>query len=162
MESRSDFLLDAPILRETVRIGEDRPAVFHPVSPTLTNSERNQRMSRSKLGLLGFCIAGLGLMVLNAGIASATVGANWLILTKGGFIKTGAELNSSLGLERETKEILHSKILGFTVLYECEKIGAVNAKLLPNGSVGKELNFENKPVGAQIKFSECIAFVGGE
>jgi hypothetical protein len=119
-------------------------------------------------GLLGLCAVVMGLMALNTGMASATVGANWLILTgakneKGELIvKTGAELHAAVGLEKETTGVLHTKILGFTVLYECEKIEAINANLLANGSIGKELNGEGKPVGAQIRFSECITRLNGE
>jgi hypothetical protein len=118
-------------------------------------------MTRSKLGLLGFCAVVLGLVAFNTGLASAEPGANWLILMSNGEVLTGAQLTAALGLSKETTMVLHSKILGLTVLYECNKIEAVNTNLLKNGTVAKEFNAEAKPVGFQIKFSECIAIIGG-
>jgi hypothetical protein len=119
-------------------------------------------MTRSKLGLLGFCAVMLGLLAFNTGIASATVGSNWLILMSNGEVLTGAQLTATLQLSRDTTIVLHSKILGLAVLFECEKIEALNANLLKNGTVAKEFNAEGKPVGAQIKFSECITKLNGE
>jgi hypothetical protein len=121
-------------------------------------------MTRSKLGLLGFCAVVLGLMAFNAASAFAEEKANWLILMSNSEVLTGAQLTASVGLKKVTTGVLHSKILGLTTLYECNKIEAINANLLKNGTVAKEFNAEvpPKPVGAQIKFSECIAIIGGE
>jgi hypothetical protein len=115
-------------------------------------------MTRSKLGALVFCAVVLGLMAFNTGIASA----DWSILMSNGEVLTGAQLTAALRLERDTIIVLHSKILGLTVLYECAKIEGINFNLLKNGTVAKEFNAEGKPVGAQAKLSECIAIIGGE
>jgi hypothetical protein len=119
-------------------------------------------MNRAKLGLLGLCAVVLGLMAFNTSSAFAEETANWLILMENGEVLTGAQLTAALNVSKDTLPILHTKILGFTVLYECNKIEAINANLLKKGTVAKEFNAEGKPVGAQIKFSECITIIGGE
>lgn len=117
-------------------------------------------MIRSRFVLLGLCAAVFGVMAFSATAAQAEIGAQWLLaklinLTEVELINF---LPATVQLEKDTKGILHTKIAGITVLYECEKIEAVNAQLLPNGSIGeKETNVKN----SRIKFSECITLLNG-
>jgi hypothetical protein len=94
----------------------------------------------------------LGLMAFSATAAQAEVGAKWLILTSGGVLKTGSELPAEINTEAETTAILHSKIAGIAVLYECLGQGLTgNPKLGANGSIST----------FQIRFSGCITKLNG-
>jgi hypothetical protein len=93
-----------------------------------------------------------GLMAFSATAVQAETGAKWLILTSGGVLKTGSELPAEIATEAETTGILHSKIGGVTVLFECLGQSLTgNPKLGANGSIS---------TGA-IKFSNCITKLNG-
>jgi len=114
-------------------------------------------MTRTRLGLLGLCAIVFGMMAFGAGAAQAEVGAKWLILNSTGELKTDIKLEPSgvidlqleatVGLEAVTTGVLHSKIAGIAVLFECTTLTTVNATLKAQGSIG---------TGAKIKFSGCI------
>ena len=115
-------------------------------------------MTRTKLGLLGLCAVLFGLMAFSTS-AHATAGAKWLILTSGGVLKEGSTLHASLGLEKDSPTlVLHSEILKIKVLFLCTELKAVNAKLLANGSIGKE---EGAVSGSQLLFSGCTTDLNG-
>jgi hypothetical protein len=97
-------------------------------------------------------------MTFGAGAAQAEVGAQWLLAEKEPNSGLITLLDAEVGLEKETTEILHSKILGIAVLFECEGIATVNAKLLPNGSIGEKTGSVS---GSKIKFSGCITKLNG-
>jgi hypothetical protein len=108
-------------------------------------------MARSRIGLLGLCVAMLGAMALSAGPAQAEVGAQWVFAREG----TGEIpfLEAALGFEADTTPyILHTKTSGKSVLIECKTISAESATLKTNGSIG---------TGAKIKFGECIVKLDG-
>lgn len=116
-------------------------------------------MTRSRFGLIGLCAALFGVMAFGAASAQATVGAHWWILNSTGTVKTDAgTLPAIIELEAETPPILHSKIAGIAVLYECKTIAAVNAKLLGSGSIGKEAGVVS---GSKLKFTGCITKLNG-
>ena len=109
-------------------------------------------MTHTKLGLLGLCAVMLGLMAFSTA-AQATTGSKWLILTSGGVLKEGSTLHASVGLEKDTSTlVLHSEILKIEVLFVCTEVKAVEAKLLANGSIGKE---EGVVSGSKVLFSGC-------
>jgi hypothetical protein len=107
-------------------------------------------MIRTRLGLLGLCAVVLGLMAFGTTAAQAEVGAKWLFAQKGGS-ELFAFLEASIGAEAETTQVLHSKIAGVAVLWECKKLATVNTKLTANGSISK----------GKIKYSECHTFLNG-
>jgi hypothetical protein len=107
-------------------------------------------MTRTRLGLLGLCAVVFGLMAFSATAAQAEVGAKWLFAEKGAGTKLVPFLEATVGLEAETVGVLHTKIAGVEVLFECKKLATVSATLQANGSVGG---------GAKIKFSECETFL---
>jgi hypothetical protein len=98
------------------------------------------------------------MMAFGAGAAQAETGAAWLLAEKEPNSGLIALLDAEVGLEKETTGILHSKILGIAVLFECEGIATVNAKLLPNGSIGEKTGTVS---GSKIKFSGCITKLNG-
>jgi hypothetical protein len=114
-------------------------------------------MTRAKLGLLGLCAVGLGLLVFSTA-AQATTGAKWLILNGKGEIKEGSTLHASLQFEKDTAMTMHTEILKIKVLFLCTEIKIVNAKLLANGSVGKE---EGAVSGSKVLFSGCTTDLNG-
>jgi len=116
-------------------------------------------MIRTKLGLLGLCAMVLGLMAFSTS-AQATVGAKWLILTSGGVLKEGSTLHASINLkkDKEVVLVLHSEILKIKTLFLCTELKAVNAKLLANGSIGKE---EGVVSGSKVLFSGCTTDLNG-
>jgi hypothetical protein len=109
-------------------------------------------MIRSRFGLLGLCAVVFGVMAFGATAAHAEKGAKWLLAEKAPNSGLITFLKASVGLEAETVGILHSKIAGIAVLFECKKLEAINANLEAEGSVNK---------GAKIKFSECITKLNG-
>src|SRR3954469_22852589 len=113
-------------------------------------------MIRSRFGLLGLCAMVLGLMAFSATAAQAL--PEWLLAEKAPGTNLIKFLAASLGLEKETTPILHTKIAGSTVLYECSTIQAVNAKLLANGAVGEA---EGAVKGSKVKFGGCITKLNG-
>ena len=117
-------------------------------------------MIRTRLGLLGLCAMLFGLMAFGTGGAQAEVGAKWLILTSGGVLKTGAELHASVNLEIDSPTlILHSEILHIKVLFLCTEIKLDEAKLLKDGTIGKE---EGVPSGSKVLTGGCTADLNGE
>jgi len=109
-------------------------------------------MTRSRFGLLGLCAVLFGVMAFGAGAAQAETGAQWLFAEKAPNSGLVAFLEASLGFEADTTKVLHSKILGIAVLFECTQIAASGATLKANGSIG---------TGAKIKFSGCITKLNG-
>jgi hypothetical protein len=107
----------------------------------------------------------LGLMAFGTAGAQAEVGAIWKILTAGGVLKTGAELHASVNLRKDTTGVLHSKILGIEVLFLCEKIEAINAKLQEEGIIGSTVVTNASGLkegrGSKVKFSECVTDLNG-
>jgi len=118
-------------------------------------------MIRSRFALLGLCAAVFGVMAFGASAAQATEGAHWGILNSTGTVKTDAgSLPAIIELEAETTAppILHSKIAGIAVLFECTTATTVNAKLIGNGSIGESVG---NVKGSKIKFSGCITKLNG-
>jgi hypothetical protein len=110
----------------------------------------------------------LGLMAFGATGAQAEVGAKWLILTAGEkpILKTGAELHASVNLKKDTTAILHTEILKIKVLFLCEKIEVLNAKLQEEGIIGNtvvtnETTKLKEGRGSQVKFTECVTDLNG-
>jgi hypothetical protein len=125
-------------------------------------------MIRSRFGLLGLCAIVLGLMAFGTTAAQAEPLARWLILKSDGTLLPDSGLAVPVELEKETTGILHTKIAGVAVLFECEKIAAVNANLLAHGSVGEKLVKEKvgekeieRGTASKIKFSGCITKLNG-
>jgi hypothetical protein len=108
-------------------------------------------MTHSKLGWLCICAVTLGLTVFSAPVAQAESGAKWLLASGSELLSF---LEASVGLEGETFGIgvLHTKISGISVLWECSSINTVNAKLKTEGKIGE---------GSKVKFSECITKLNG-
>jgi hypothetical protein len=91
--------------------------------------------------------------------AQATTGAKWLILTSTGVLKEAASLPAIIELEKDSPSlIIHAEILKIKVLLLCTELKAVNAKLLANGSVGKEPGVVS---GSQLLFSGCSVDLNG-
>jgi hypothetical protein len=109
-------------------------------------------MTRTRLGLLGLCAMVFGLMAFSAAAAQAEVGAQWLLAEKAPGTKLVAFLEAEIGLRKETNGILHSKIAGIAVLFECTELSLVgNPKLKANGSIST----------GKIKFTGCDTFLNG-
>src|SRR5436305_4757897 len=106
-------------------------------------------MSRIKLGIkvLGLCALVFAFM----GIASsgAQAAAQWLVLV-GGEVSEGT--GGELKLETDKTAILHSKISGVSVLFECPTIATVTAKLGAAGTIAE---------GGKIKYSGCTTSLNG-
>ena len=122
-------------------------------------------MIRTRLGLLGLCAMVFGLMAFGATGAHAEVGAKWLILNSEGKIKTGSELHASVGLEIEKNAkgepvplVLHSEILKIKTLFLCTEVVVDEAKLLKDGTIGKE---EGVPSGSKVLFGGCTTDLNG-
>jgi hypothetical protein len=92
-----------------------------------------------------------GLMAFSTA-AHATAGAQWLLFEKAPGSGAVGFLEAEVGLTAVTPGVLHSKIAGITVLFECTTLSAVNAKLKASGGIG---------TGAKIKFSGCITKLNG-
>lgn len=112
-------------------------------------------MLRSKLGLLGFCVAMLGLMVFSPTSASA---AEWLILTAGGINKTATELPASLTSELENSMgTVLTKLIGIPISLLCTGITFSNLILQGGGqlSTGWTTTFTGctmpTPSGCEVK-----------
>jgi len=107
-------------------------------------------MNQIKLGIkvLGLCalvFAVMGMVPSGAAQAAGT----WLVLVGSEVTEgTGGELT----LEKDTNTILHSKISGVSVLFECPTIAAVGAKLGAAGTIEK---------GAKLKYSGCQTSLNG-
>jgi hypothetical protein len=101
-----------------------------------------------------------GLMAFSAS-AQASAGAKWLVLESAGVLWSEAKVNegkaSILG-EAETLGILHTKIAGVAVLFECNNLATEKAVLLANGSIGESAG---NVKGSKIRFTECITKLNG-
>ena len=122
-------------------------------------------MNRSRFGLLGLFAIVFGLMAFGPAAAHAEEGSQWLLAegvehANGDVlvVKLIPFLEATIQLEAETTGVLHSKIAGVTVLFECSALEAENAKLLANGSVGKA---GGEVKGSKVKFSGCITKLNG-
>ncbi len=116
-------------------------------------------MTRSRLGLMGLCVALFGVMAFGTASAQATVGAHWWILNSAGTVKTdAASLTAKLNLKVDTLPVLHTKIAGATVLLECTGISLNKANLLANGSIGESAG---NVKGVDFKFTGCITKING-
>lgn len=110
--------------------------------------QSKKRATTSRLGLLGLCVMAFASMVLSASTAQAEVGAKWLVLTSNGVLKT--DLAASFGVEAETTQVMHTKIVGVSVLFECTKVEGVGTT---SGSEGK--------VSGKARYSGCITKLNG-
>jgi len=98
-------------------------------------------MTRTRLGLLGLCAMVFGLMAFSATAAHAEPGAEWLF----SHLLEGKEvllpfLEAAVNLRTDKNGVLHSKIAGISVLFECEEIAA-SATLKKGGSASGKINF---------------------
>jgi hypothetical protein len=111
-------------------------------------------MIRTKLGfkVLGLCALVFALM----GLASSGAQAAATLVLEGSTVVEKGEVV----LTTDVPGVLHSKISGSSVLFECPTISAVNANVLAGGTIGKETK-EGKPVGASVKFSGCKTKLNG-
>jgi hypothetical protein len=124
---------------------------------TVTKSERNQAMTRTKLGLLGLCAMVFGLMAFSA--TGAQAAGTWLILKEAGVVKTGVELPAKLELEKDSAVyVLHSEILKIKVLFLCTEIKVVNAMIFGAGAIGKGPGEEKE---SKVLFSGCVTDLNG-
>jgi hypothetical protein len=120
-------------------------------------------MTRTRLGLLGLCAMVFGLMAFSA-TAHAEPKSRWLVLTGvGTTVLSEAQIDAgqisfALAVEKDLSgtpiniPILHSKIAGITVLFECEEIEAKGAALKSQGRVAEK---------AEIVFSKCRTKLNG-
>jgi hypothetical protein len=108
-------------------------------------------MSRSRVGLFGFCVSVLSLVALSATVAQGETGAKWLLAKP--FSGLTLFLEASVGAEIDAAMILHVlRAPGFEVLFLCTAFQVAGAKLKANGSVGE---------GFKITFSGCSTDVNG-
>jgi hypothetical protein len=128
----------------------------------VTNNERNEAMTRTKLGLLGLCAVVFGLMAFSATGAQAE--GTWLILNAEGKVKTGVELPATLELEKDKSleglehYILHTEILKIKVLFLCKEIKLDNAIIYGAGAIGQAVNEEK---GSIVLFTKCVTLLNG-
>ena len=120
-------------------------------------------MTRTRLGLLGLCAIVFGLMAFGTSGAQAEVGAKWLILVENAKkeieLKEGSTLHASVGLEIDSPVlVLHSEILKIKTLFLCTEVKADEAKLLKDGTIGKE---EGVPSGSKVLFGGCTTDLNG-
>ncbi len=115
-------------------------------------------MSRSRFRLLGIGVVIFSLGAIGSTTAHAEVGAQWLLAKFGVTVELIAFLPAKIELRTDTSEILHSKISGVAVLFECSTITAVNVMLLANGSIGEKAGSVK---GSKAKFSGCITKLNG-
>ncbi len=116
-------------------------------------------MSRTSLVLCVLCVLVLSLLAFGPTGAQAETGAKWLILNSKGELKEGSTLHSSIGLEKDSSVlILHTEILKVKVLFLCTEIKLIEAKLLTEGSIGKEAGVVK---GSKVLFSGCTTDLNG-
>jgi hypothetical protein len=116
-------------------------------------------MTRTKLGLLGFCAMLFGLMAFSASGAQAA--GQWLFAEAEGtnlinFLEAEVELEKEVGNDGESHYVLHSEILKIKYLVLCSTIKA-DAKLISEGRIGTN----GEPKGAVVLFSGCKVFLNG-
>jgi hypothetical protein len=106
-------------------------------------------MIRTKLGIkvLGLCALAFVLM----GIASsgAQASGTWLVLEGEKIVESG---EVTLEKDKEIVGVLHSKISGVEVLFECPTISAVGVNLAAGGKTAN---------GGKVKFSGCKTKLNG-
>jgi hypothetical protein len=110
--------------------------------------ERNQVMTRTKLGVLGLCAMVLGMMAISASSAQAAL--TWLILNKAG---TAVELKALLEGKNDTADItLLTKEVGIKFAVTCTgfTLGGINLE-----AAGKLTS------GGKIKFTGCEIYGKG-
>jgi hypothetical protein len=106
-------------------------------------------MTRSKLGLLGLCVAVLGTMAMFANSAQAAL--SWLILDA--TLTTATYLLAKVASERDNVDIsLKTKLLGLVLTFTCTNSEPIGANLEPIGTVTE---------GFKIKFTGCEAYGAG-
>lgn len=126
-------------------------------------------MTHTRLGLLGLCAMVFGLMAFGTSGAQAEVGAKWLILKpiagEKFELKEGSTLHAAVNLEVEKDAlgnpiplVLHSEILKIKTLFLCTEAKADEAKLLKDGTIGKE---EGVPSGSKVLFGGCTTDLNG-
>jgi hypothetical protein len=124
------------------------------VCQTVTRSEKEQGMIRTKLGLLGLCAVVFGVMAFSASAAQAETNAKWLILTSGGVHKTGAELPALIQikeLEGNTASLL-TTVLGIAFELLCTSASfEENVQIIANGSLSH----------GRVVFHGCITKLNG-
>jgi hypothetical protein len=104
-------------------------------------------MRRSKLGLIGICALGVGL--LGPGAVSGQA-ANWLILNSKGEVKTGTELPATLEAEIDgVTASLDTHSVKVHLKSSCSKFSLIGGKLEAGGALTK---------GAKIKLEGCKVF----
>jgi hypothetical protein len=110
-------------------------------------------MNRSKLGLIGLCVAALGVMAFSASAAQAEAGANWLILTSSGALKTGGELHATVtGSLENNLGILLTTVLGIKTEILCTAATLIGVSLEGTGSLTN---------GGKVKFTGCSLDLNG-
>jgi hypothetical protein len=108
-------------------------------------------MIRSRFGLLALCAVVFGVMSFGAAGAHAEAGANWLILTKAGVLKTGAELNALVNGKTDKTGILLTTILKIKTEISCPKFNIEKAKLIKEGTISE----------GSVIFEECTTKLNG-
>ena len=99
--------------------------------------------------MLGVCVIVFAAMGIAA--SGAQGAASWLVLQPTGGIVTEG-IGGEVTLEADTTTVLHSKISGVSILFECSTIAFIGAKLAAAGTIAK---------GAKIKFSGCRVKLNG-
>ncbi len=112
-------------------------------------------MIRPKLGIKVLVLCALVFAMM--GIASSgaqAAGPEWLVLaTSGGGGTVSEGVGDEVTLENDSAlYVLHSKIAGITVLFECKKITASGVKLAALGTIA---------AGGKVLFHECITKLNG-
>jgi hypothetical protein len=127
---------------------------MHDNTETVTNSERNPGMIRTKLGLLGLCAVVFGIMAFAASAAQAEAGSKWLILpTVNGEAKDAATLLASIGGEIEDKTAtLLTSILSKKVALLCTTGTLEGIHLEKEGTLTD---------GGKVHFDGCIVYIDG-
>ena len=97
--------------------------------------------------MLGLCALVFALIGIASGGAQAA-SPEWLVL-EGTKVTEGT--GGQLTLAKETNAILHSKISGVSVLFECPTIEAVEARLGAAGTIAE----------GKIKYSGCVTKLNG-
>lgn len=109
-------------------------------------------------GLSGLCATVLGLLAFNATVAHAESGAQWLYAEAWPGSSLIPFKEERLELESTTNLILHTKIAGVTVLFECVWVETGIAQLLANGSIGGLSGLAKE---AKFRFSHCSTHLNG-
>src|SRR5947208_13188707 len=103
--------------------GEAKASAHPWKDQTATNSERNQEMIRSKLGLLGLCAVVFGAMAFSTASAQAEANSHFWILNSSGTKIDAGTLNASINLKKDSSVyVLHSEILKIKVLFLCTEL----------------------------------------